>query len=191
MNRAKEVEVIILDISPAMDCHLQAAKDALLLRVQHKIEHLPLKSEVGMLFLGSRETNNSLCSDEDYLYIRECRPIQQVGADMYKTILRATHDVNAGDWLDAVIVAMDMIMNHCGQKKFEKRIVLITHGSTPVRDAEQIEVVAQALLDREIRLEFICTRNSPDQVKPLMARTKSCPWHGDMFASVDRVIRGC
>jgi hypothetical protein len=164
MNRAKEVEVIILDISPAMGSHLQAAKDALLLRVQHKLVHIPLKSEVGMLLLGSQTTDNSLCSDGDYLYIRECRNIQQVGSDMYKMILRVTHDVNAGDWLDAIIVAMDMIMSHCGQKKFEKRIVLITHASTPVRDSEQIQVVAQALLDHGIRFEFICTQISPDQV---------------------------
>ena len=165
MNRsAKEVEVIILDISPTMGCHLQAAKDALLLRVQHKLVHLPLKSEVGMLLLGSRETDNSLCSEGDYLYIRECRPIQQVGADMYKLILRVTHDVNAGDWLDAVIVAMDMILNHCGQRKFEKRIVLITNAATPVRDSDQIGAIAQALIEHDIRLEFLCTPNSPDQV---------------------------
>jgi ATP-dependent DNA helicase 2 subunit 2 len=165
MNRAKEVEVIILDISPTMGCHLQAAKDALLLRVQHRLVYLPLKSEIGMLLLGSRETDNCLSSDGDYLYIRECRPIQQVDADMYKMILRVTHDVSAGDWLDAVIVAMDMIMNHCGSRKFEKRIVLITNASRPVRDSDQIGEVAQALLDNDIRFEFLCTPISPDQVK--------------------------
>ncbi len=165
MNRLKELEVIILDISPSMGCHLQAAKDALLLRVQHKLVYLPLKSEIGMLLLGSRETDNNLCSEGDYLYIRECRPIQQVDADMYKMILRVTHDVDAGDWLDAVIVAMDMIMNHCGQRKFEKRIVLITNASKPVRDSDQFGAVSRALLDHDIRLEFLCTPTSPDQVK--------------------------
>ena len=33
-----------------------------------------------------------------------------------------------GDLMDGLIVALDMMMRHCGEKKYKKRIFLITDG---------------------------------------------------------------
>ena len=157
MNRGKDIEVMVLDISPSMGAYLIEAKQALLLRVQNKLIQMPNKSEIGILLLGSRETENNLSSEEDYLYIREVRSIQQIGPDIFKTFLRIAHGIDAGDWLDAIIVAMDMIINYTGPKKADKRIILISNDSRNIRDVDQIEAVTQELLVRGIQLEYICT----------------------------------
>ena len=184
MSRQKEVEVVVLDISPSMGCYLQEAKNSLILRVQQKLIHMPLKCDFGMLVLGSSETRNTLYSEEDYLYIHEKRSIQQIDADLFKLFLALNHEVDAGDWLDAVIVAMDMIITHCGQKKFEKRIIVVTNDSRQARDSGQIEDIGQALLDKGIHLEFLCTPNlspSLDKVRSSDRGEPSIPIRERMY----------
>jgi hypothetical protein len=188
----KDIEVVILDISPSMGHHLKEALDALLLRVQLKLIQMPHKSEIGMLLLGSRETENNLCSDEDYLFIRECRAIQKIDTDIFRTILEISHGVDAGDWLDAIIVAMDMIINHPGPKKSEKRIILITNDSREIRDFEQIDAVAQEMLNRDIQLEFyglgVVYASRPAKVLETSEGATSIQTH-TMQVSVDRVVK--
>ena len=39
-----------------------------------------------------------------------------------------------GDVVDGLVVAMDMLIDHCGKKKYQKRVFLVTEGGNEVDD---------------------------------------------------------
>jgi hypothetical protein len=154
MSRSREAEVLILDTNPSLGTHLQAAKDSFVLHVQQKLIQMPTKSEIGLVLLGAADSNNNLASSGGYENVCEHKPISPVDTELVRNILGLNHGIDAGDWLDAVVVAMDMINRHCEGKKYEKSIIMITNGARPVIDEEQLTVIAQTCLDIKIRFRL-------------------------------------
>ena len=122
MSRSREVEVLILDINPSLGKQFNAAKDSLILHVQQKLVQMPSKSEIGMVIIGTPESTNNLAQTKGgYENICEIREISAVDVALMKTVNSLQLGIDAGDWLDAVVVAMDMIIRHCEKKKYEKK----------------------------------------------------------------------
>jgi ATP-dependent DNA helicase 2 subunit 2 len=165
MSRSREVEVLILDTNPSIGDELNAAKDSLILHVQQKIVQMPSKSEIGLVAIGSADSDNNLAlSKGGYENICEMRPITPVDIPLLKQLHSLEHGLDAGDWLDAVVVAMDMIIRHCEKKKYEKSIVMITNGGRPIQDVEQMDLIAQSCTDMNIRFRFYCIENLTSSV---------------------------
>ena len=151
------MEVLILDINPSLGKQFNAAKDSLILHVQQKLVQMPSKSEIGMVIIGTPESTNILAQTKGgYENICEIREISAVDVALMKTVNSLQLGIDAGDWLDAVVVAMDMIIRHCEKKKYEKNIIMITSCSRSVLDEEQLEVIAQTCLDMKIRFQLYC-----------------------------------
>jgi len=60
-----------------------------------------------------------------------------------------------GDWIDALIVAIDMLAKHCQKRKYNKRIFLITDGQSKTADTEDLKEVVNNLKEAEIKLNVI------------------------------------
>jgi ATP-dependent DNA helicase 2 subunit 2 len=60
-----------------------------------------------------------------------------------------------GDWIDALIVGIDMLARHCQKRKYNKRIFLITDGQSKTADIEDLKEVANNLKEAEIKLNVI------------------------------------
>ncbi len=123
MSRSRESEVLILDTNPSLGTHLNAAKEAFVLHVQQKLIQMPTKSEIGLVLLGAADSNNNLAraaGSGGYENVCEHKPISPVDTELVKKILELNHGIDAGDWLDAVVVAMDMIKRHCEGKNTKK-----------------------------------------------------------------------
>jgi hypothetical protein len=162
MSRSREAEVLILDTNPSLGTHLKAAKESFVLHVQQKLIQMPTKSEIGLVLLGSADSNNNLAGSGGYENVCEYKPISPVDTELVKILLGSNQGIDAGDWLDAVVVAMDMINRHCEGKKYEKSIIMITNGARPVLDEEQLTVIAQTCLDMKIRFQLYHI----DQISP-------------------------
>jgi hypothetical protein len=106
MSRSREVEVLILDVNPSLDTHLKAAKESFVLHVQQKLIQMPTKSEIGLVLLGAADYSNNLSSNGGYENVCEYKPISLVDTELLKMIIGLEHGIDAGDWLDAVVVAM-------------------------------------------------------------------------------------
>lgn len=63
---------------------------------------------------------------------------------------------NGGDLLDGLIVGMDMMVRHCGEKKYKKRVFLITDGERETQyDPHELRQVMQTINERDTRLNVI------------------------------------
>ncbi len=66
------------------------------------------KDELGLIFLGSDETNNQLADEEGYQHIEMAHPLQLANWKMVKSLAQYQKGTaKSGDWLDALIVAAD------------------------------------------------------------------------------------
>jgi hypothetical protein len=167
MSRSREAEVLILDTNPSLRDHLKAAKDSFVLHVQQKLIQMPTKSEIGLVLLGVADSNNKLASSGGYENVCEQKPISPVDTELVKSILGLDEGIDSGDWLDAVVVAMDMINRHCEGKKYEKSIIMITNGARPVLDEDQLTVIAQTCLDMKIRFRLYLLDQISSSAPPL------------------------
>eukprot|EP00961_Rhodomonas_salina_P041104 553215-Rhodomonas_salina.1 len=182
MSRAKEVQILIVDVNPSMGGDFKTAKEAMLMHVQQKIIQAP-KTEMGLVCVGTEVTYSDL-QDDGYDNIFVKRGIKQVGVDLLQEIEGLEEGVDEGDckWcfghplpaldhtipsfsrqglcthafsradLDALVVAADMIHKHCEKKAFEKSIVLVTNFQLAGKDADEIDSITAGLRTQNIAL---------------------------------------
>mmetsp|Transcript_7004 Transcript_7004/g.13932 ORF Transcript_7004/g.13932 Transcript_7004/m.13932 type:complete len:711 (+) Transcript_7004:179-2311(+) len=150
MARVKEVQVLIIDVNPSMGINLKYAKEAMLAHVQQKMIQAP-KTEIGLLLVGTDLTYNYL-QDDGYENMFMKQEIQQCSLELLKEINQIEPGVDEGDYLDALVVAADMIYKKCEKKTFEKSIVIVTNFALKQKDIGQIDSIAGALRSQDINL---------------------------------------
>ena len=107
----------------------------------------------GVVALRSNHTNHDGPDEEEYHNISVLMKPQQVLMPDIRRLhdeLKPSH-TNNGDAISAIIVAIQMITDFCGTKKFQKRIVLITNADGAV-EADQIGSIAEKILQEGIQL---------------------------------------
>ena len=78
--------------------------------------------------------------------------------DFYRDLnnYEASTQGTGGDFIDGIVVALDMIDRHCGTKKYKKRVFLITDGEYQTKTtSEEVESLIGRLKDKDIRLNVI------------------------------------
>lgn len=163
MSRAKEVQILIVDVNPSMGGDFKTAKEAMLMHVQQKIIQAP-KTEMGLVCVGTEVTYSDL-QDDGYDNIFVKRGIKQVGVDLLQEIEGLEEGVDEGDYLDALVVAADMIHKHCEKKAFEKSIVLVTNFQLAGKDADEIDSITAGLRTQNIALTIYKFGGSSDDTK--------------------------
>jgi hypothetical protein len=85
-----------------------------------------------MVLFGSEETSNLLADrhKDGYKNVQVTRTVTKVDQDFYRNLnnFEASTQPTGGDFIDGLVVALDMIERHCGTKKYKKRVFLITDG---------------------------------------------------------------
>lgn len=114
------------------------------------------KDEVGLILLGSEDTNNPLAEDELYSHIEIRHRLQLARWEMVNTIKSFKKGTTVdGDWLDAIIVAADFIKGETEGKKIkEKKIVILTNFRSEVSE-DQVDDVISALQKENIQVIVI------------------------------------
>ncbi|CEP12846.1 hypothetical protein [Parasitella parasitica] len=116
---------------------------------------------VAVLLAGTPDTHNILndTTPEQYQKVTSMGPIGQPDVELLKRIQNistSSEDAGPVDVFDAVIVAAQMIREHCRNLKYEKRIILITNNHNKI-DWLDLDDVAGMLKDLNAQLTIIGT----------------------------------
>lgn len=131
---------------------LEQAVKAVELLVQQKLMH-PSRDELGLVLFGTRETHNQL-SEDGYQHITVAREIMGADIDLLRYISTITPEGADGDFIDALIVGMDLLIRKTAGKRYEKRIFLVTDAGCPVNQ-DDLDVVCEQFLKIDARLNVI------------------------------------
>uniref|UniRef100_A0A4W5KFC8 Ku70/Ku80 N-terminal alpha/beta domain-containing protein n=1 Tax=Hucho hucho TaxID=62062 RepID=A0A4W5KFC8_9TELE len=115
------------------------------------------KDELGLVLFGSDNTENNLAKDGQYQNISVHRHLMIPNFELLEEIQNAVHPGSQqADWLDALVVCMDLLQNETLGKKYERlNIVLLTDLNTP-SSPDQLDIIIGNLKRAGITLQFLC-----------------------------------
>jgi ATP-dependent DNA helicase 2 subunit 2 len=164
----KEAVVIILDVGLSMTKEkkstelLEAAIKAAFLLVQQKLIG-GAKDEIGLVLFGTHETRNELAeSHEGYENITVLRNITTPDLELLRQIENITPGDRDGDFISALIVAMDMLIKKVGHKSIQKRIFLVTSAGGPA-NTDDLPIIVSKLQEMDARLNVIGVEFGPSE----------------------------
>ncbi|XP_060786317.1 X-ray repair cross-complementing protein 5 [Neoarius graeffei] len=113
------------------------------------------KNELGLVLFGTDDTKNPLAQDGQYQNI--CIRRHLMMAD-FELLEETEHELQPcgqhADWLDALVVCMDLLQKETMGKKYEKlNIAILTDLNTPTC-ADQLDIIIGNLKKAGITLQF-------------------------------------
>jgi ATP-dependent DNA helicase 2 subunit 2 len=156
---AREASVVIVDTSHHMRDHMGIAKNVCSSLIQQKFVFAP-RDIVGIVAGGTSTTLNRLnaAAPSEYQNLTLARPVMAPNADFLKAIDTMTCNADPAvpfDLLDAVVVAVDAIHEAVADKKYGRRIFLISTCAGAVKRKDQLSAIIDGLKARGIALVVI------------------------------------
>ncbi|ORX78449.1 vWA-like protein [Basidiobolus meristosporus CBS 931.73] len=121
---SKELTMYILDVGPGMwkdgdlgkSSYLSKASEILELMLHPKLSHPKKSEEVAFVVFGSDETDNILAFNDEYQHVSVLREPKNVDLELLLMMTSQLAKGNAeADALDAIIVGIDMMQQHCNK----------------------------------------------------------------------------
>ena len=153
----KEAIAVILDVSKAMGSdNLRRGRAVCENLLEQKLVFAP-RDEVGLIFGGSTVTRNRLhlASPGRYEPVFVASPLGVPTLDYFKPLDGLTNEDGSFDMLDAIIVANDLIFERTGDKKYNRRIFLVSSVATTVRRKDDLGRVIESLKAKGVSLVVI------------------------------------
>ncbi len=149
MARNAVASVLVLDVGSGMCASpsFRVAKEAVSHLSQQKLLFAP-KDDVGVVLCGSKATCNSCVVSGDYQHISVIREVLPCSVDLLQAVLQVNNEVGgcAGDLLDALVVAIDLLVDKYIGKAKKKHVFVITDAADPIRSARDVDVIVQSQL---------------------------------------------
>ncbi|XP_072788139.1 X-ray repair cross-complementing protein 5 isoform X3 [Taeniopygia guttata] len=173
--------------SPGEESSLDQAKKIMTKFLQRQV-FAESKDEVAVVLFGTNGTRNDLASEDQYQNITVHRSLMLPDFDLLEDIQNV---IKAGseqaDFLDAIIVCMDLLQRQTIGKKYEKRhIELFTDLSSPVSE-DQLGIIIANLKKTEISLQFLESLERLSMFKKM--ERKPMPWPCQLTIGPDLSIR--
>ncbi|KAK4284922.1 hypothetical protein QN277_001690 [Acacia crassicarpa] len=165
MARNKESLLLLLDVGPSMHCVLPDIEKACSTLIVKKLMHSKY-DEAGIVLFGTKETDNELTTEVGgYEHVMVLKSIKVVDGDIVDALQQLPRGTANGDFLDAIIVGMDMLIKKFGDSnKGKKRLCLITNAHCPIKDPfegkkeDQISTIGKQMTAHGMRMESIIVR---------------------------------
>uniref|UniRef100_A0A8C0FHN5 X-ray repair cross-complementing protein 5 n=1 Tax=Bubo bubo TaxID=30461 RepID=A0A8C0FHN5_BUBBB len=157
----KKTIVLCLDVgftmsssAPGEESSLKQAKKIMTKFVQRQV-FAESKDEVAVVLFGTDGTRNDLASGDQYQNITVHRSLMLPDFDLLEDIQDVIKPGSEqADFLDAIIVCMDLLQKETIGKKYEKRhIELFTDLNSPLSE-DQLEIIIDNLKKTGISLQF-------------------------------------
>jgi len=100
---------------------------------------------MSIVTFGSDSTDNPLNEKHGggYDNIHSFHPFEKVGIDLLRDVDSIEPSAQEeSDWINGLLVGIDMITEEVGTKKFKKRVFLITDGESELMDADDLDTIA-------------------------------------------------
>lgn len=158
---AKSAVVMCMDVGLAMthshqgeETPFELAKKVMTLFVQRQV-FAESKDEIAVILFGTDETDNPLADGDQYQNISVQRHLMMPDFELLEEIQNVIEPGNQqADFLDALIVSMDIMQKETLGKKFEKlHIAVFTDLSSPFSE-DQLEIIIANLKKAGITLQF-------------------------------------
>ncbi|KAH7577791.1 hypothetical protein JRO89_XS01G0299900 [Xanthoceras sorbifolium] len=167
MARNREGLLLLLDVGPSMHGVLPQVEKLCSMLVQKKLIY-GKNDEVGVVLFGTEDTRNELTMQlGGYEHVVVLRDIKVVDGDLIEDLTRLPRGTVAGDFLDAIVVGMDMLIKKYGETyKGKKRLCLITNALCPIKDPDagtkedQVGIIAVRMTALGMKMENIVVRGS-------------------------------
>ncbi|KAJ4830539.1 hypothetical protein Tsubulata_032098 [Turnera subulata] len=165
MARNREALVLLLDVGPSMHPSLPHVQKLCSILAQKKLIY-GKSDEVGVVCFGTQETDNELTKEVGgYKNIVVLRGIKVVDGDLVESLEELPRGTIDGDFLDAIVVGMDMLIKkYQSTNKGKKRLCLITNAMCPIKDPfegtkeDQVLTIASQMTAQGMRMESIVLR---------------------------------
>eukprot|EP00802_Teleaulax_amphioxeia_P005717 Tamp_05721.p1 GENE.Tamp_05721~~Tamp_05721.p1 ORF type:complete len:320 (-),score=70.60 Tamp_05721:1934-2857(-) len=156
MARAMESRALLVDVSEAMGSDLQVAKKALLAMAQQKMIHMPTKSKMGLVMMGSTDTRHDMKDEDDNMlegYDNVCtvQHVLQTSTELLSAINSLRNEEAECNYTSGLTVVVDLLLRGEGKGKQDRGVVLVTNAKSEFdteNDAEMLSHI-QASLHRE------------------------------------------
>uniref|UniRef100_A0A452H2P5 Ku domain-containing protein n=1 Tax=Gopherus agassizii TaxID=38772 RepID=A0A452H2P5_9SAUR len=140
--------------APGEESLFEQAKKMMTMFVQRQV-FAESKDEVSVVLFGTDGTENTLASGDQYQNITVQRHLMLPDFDLLEDIQNAIQPGSEqADFLDALVVCMDLLQKETIGKKYEKRhIEVFTDLSSPFSE-DQLEIIIANLKKTGISLQF-------------------------------------
>ena len=181
MATRKRCTALVVDVSPSMHPHLGPVGDHLSRVVQNRILNARI-DEFALIAFGSDETNNDVHTEgldaaaatgerdyeEEYRNIAVKVPMGCCSSESAEVVasLRGMAGSAPSDYLEALVVASDMLVNHQRGGAFLRRIMLVTDLRTPCEvDDDFIGDIARGMraVDMQLTVAVVRGEESEDE----------------------------
>ncbi|KAH6935125.1 hypothetical protein HPB50_003453 [Hyalomma asiaticum] len=147
------------------------------------------KDEVAVVICGSQRTNNSLSSDDEYQNIDVLCGLQPVSFDMLEKLAAVEATKHVCDFVDAIVVALDVIVDKTKNLKFSsRRVVLLSNLGGTFNDSQQ-SIIAEGMRNSDLSLTVVCPfdiQNIGDDLGKLSAsQQKAVKYVGRILEAVN------
>nr|XP_045583822.1 X-ray repair cross-complementing protein 5-like isoform X1 [Procambarus clarkii] len=151
--------VVVMDVGPGVRAGVDKtfysqSKKCLTNILQRKMFAEKCRDQVGIVLFGTNDTNNNLASNDQYRHITVLRELQTVDWEVITEVDQLPYGKSSGDWLDALVVAMDLLHDPDGGRFTSKKIVLLTDFSGEFSDDQTSKIIA-GLKNQGIELNVI------------------------------------
>ncbi|KAL5564347.1 hypothetical protein UlMin_027511 [Ulmus minor] len=165
MARNKEALLLLIDVGPSMHNVVPEIEKVCSMLIEKKLIYNKY-DEVGVVLFGTEETKNELTKEVGgYEHVTVLRDIKVVDGDLLEAFQKLPRGTYAGDFLDAIIVGMDILIKKFGTTmKGKKRLCLITNAVCPIKDPfegtkeDQVTIIAEQMTAQGMRMESVVVR---------------------------------
>ncbi|XP_073141287.1 ATP-dependent DNA helicase 2 subunit KU80 [Henckelia pumila] len=165
MARNKEGLVLVLDVGPSMHSILPEIEKVCSMLIQKKLIFNKY-DEVGAVVFGTADSINDLTEEVGgYENVMVLQGMKVVDGDFVATLQQLPRGTVHGDFLDAFVVGMDMLIKKYGPtNKGKKRICLITDAGSPIKDSyegtkkDQVNTVVSQMVAHGMKMDCIVVR---------------------------------
>ncbi|KAJ8626530.1 hypothetical protein MRB53_019837 [Persea americana] len=167
MARNKEALVLLLDVGPSMHSRLPEIEKLSSMLVQKKLIYSK-SDEVGVVLFGTEDTDNELMKEVGgYEHVVVLRHIRVVDVNIIDSLRRLPKGTASSDFLDAIVVGMDMLIKKFGPtNKGKQRLCLITDALCPIKEPyegtkeDQIDMISAQMKSHGMRFDCIVVREN-------------------------------
>uniref|UniRef100_A0AAY4AZ94 X-ray repair cross-complementing protein 5 n=1 Tax=Denticeps clupeoides TaxID=299321 RepID=A0AAY4AZ94_9TELE len=141
--------------APGQEPFFEQAKKILQKFVQRQV-FAESKDELALVLFGTDNTDNRLADGGQYQYVTVHRHLMLPDFELLEEIQNSVHPCEQqADWLDALVVCMDLLQNETMGKKYDRlNVALLTDLNFPV-SADQLDIIIGNLKRAGITLQFL------------------------------------